>query len=650
MDIKLKKIILSNFKGIKEKEIEFTDKTNISGDNATGKSTVFDAYSWLLWGKDSLNRKDYEIKPYTEDNEVIHNLESMVEGVFDIDGQEITFKRVYKEVWTKKRGSNNETFTGHTTDFYINEVPKKKSEYESRIGELVSEDEFNLLSNPKYFNEILDKKERRKILLSLVDNLSDDDIIKANPDLKELDLSQYEVDDLKAMAKASSKKINDKLKEIPARIDELEATKTTEDFAALEDVEKELKKNIAKIDDKLAGTNNIGAELQEKYNELSSIKKNINNIKSEFEDEKMNKVNDLKYKIRIKNNDIMSCNSRIDDISQDIKTMQRIIKEHEEEIKETEEELKNLRDNWDELVIQKYDGSFECPTCGQEFPADKKQEIREHFNKDKKLKKARMREEGNRLNEDIKQSEELISYNNSKIKTYEEDISKEKEMLKLELENLENIKAELKEIESESLDNETEKIIEELEKNAAFLEKQIASINQVDRTDLIVQKRTLNERLDAVNNKLSLRGLNSQLDEKIGKYMEEEKELSRIFEENQKTLYLCEQYLKTKAELITDKINGLFNFVEFKLFETLINGSVDDAAEATYKGVPYGSLNTAAQINAGLDVINSLSKHYDKQIPIFVDNAESVNDLMDTDSQLITLTVSKFKNLRVENL
>ena len=193
MIVKLKKLTLKNFKGIKEKEVIFSDKTNISGDNATGKTTIFDAYSWLLWGKDSLSRKDYEIKPYDENNNVVHNLESTVEGVFDIDGKETTFTRVFKEVWTKKRGSNNETFTGHTTDFYINEVPKKKKEYEERIGEFVSEDEFNLLSNPRYFNEILDKKERRKILLSLVKDVNIEDVKEANKEIEDLDLSNYTI-------------------------------------------------------------------------------------------------------------------------------------------------------------------------------------------------------------------------------------------------------------------------------------------------------------------------------------------------------------------------------------------------------------------------------------------------------------------------
>ena len=235
MEIVIKKLSFKNFKGFKGKEIDFEkDVTNISGDNATGKTTIFDGFSWLLWGKDSQNRKDYEIKPYQEDGENIHNVETSVEGVLSIDGKENVLKRVYKEVWKKKRGSNDSEFSGHTTDFYINEVPRKKKEYEDFISEIVSEDEFNLLSNPMYFNTIIDKKERRKILLSLVDDVSPDDIFKINEDLKELDLENYTIDELKSMAKSTCKKINEKLIEIPARIDELNKAKTDEDFTELE--------------------------------------------------------------------------------------------------------------------------------------------------------------------------------------------------------------------------------------------------------------------------------------------------------------------------------------------------------------------------------------------------------------------------------
>lgn len=650
MKIFLKKLTLNHFKGIKEKEIDFTDKTNISGDNATGKSTVFDAYSWLLWGKDSFNRKDYEIKPYDKNNEVIHNLESSVEGVFEVDDKPITFKRAYKEVWSKKRGSNDETFTGHTTDFYINEVPKKKKEYEEKISELVSEDEFNLLSNPKYFNDILDKKERRKILLSLVDDVSIDDVIATNKDLKDLDLENYTIDELQAMAKSSNKKINDKLKEIPARIDELEATKTTEDFSDLEKEKEEVKKVLEDLDNKLAGTNNVSEELQVKYDKIADIKKSIVNIEAEFEDENKKAYDSLSSEMLELDRVITAANFEIDNTKSRIEDARKSIESREWSKKKTIEILNDLRTKWGEINREKFDGDFTCPVCGKDFDPEKKEELIKNFNLDKSRKLESLVKKGEAHKEEFDAIKERIKQYQEDIKKFEEKIKKLVESKEEKEKSLENYNKKLEEIKATELPQASKDEIINLENQIETIEEEIASVGQVDNTEVIEQKATYNEKLEVISSKLSLKGLNAQLEAKINQYMEDEKKLSREFEENQRILYLCEEYIRAYTELVSEKVNNLFTFVKFKLFDTQINGGIVETAEATYNGVPYGSLNTAAQINAGLDVINSLSKHYDKQIPIFVDNAESVNDLVDTGSQLITLTVSKFKNLRVENL
>lgn len=650
MKIFLKKLTLKNFKGIKEKEIEFTDKTNISGDNATGKSTVFDAYSWLLWGKDSFNRKDYGIKPYDENNEVIHNLESSVEGVFEVDDKPITFKRVYKEVWSKKRGSNDESFTGHTTDFYINDVPKKKKEYEEKISELVTEDEFNLISNPKYFNDILDKKERRKILLSLVDDVSIDDVIATNKGLKDLDLENYTIDELQAMAKSSNKKINDKLKEIPARIDELEATKTSEDFSELEKEKEKVKKAIDELDKKLAGTNNVSEELQAKYDKIADIKKSIARIKSDFEDENKKAYDSLRSEMLELDRVITAANFEIDNTRSRVEDANKNIKYCEDEKEKVAKTINELRKKWHEIKREEFDGDFTCPVCGNDFDPEKKEELIKNFNLDKSRKLESLAEKGGMYKQDLKEIEVGIASYQEDIRKFEDKIKKLSDSKEEKEKSLKSYNKKLEEIKAMELSQASKDEIINLEGQIETIEEEIVSVGQVDNTEVIEQKAAYNEKLEEINSKLSLKGLNAQLEAKIDQYMEDEKKLSREFEENQRILYLCEEYIRAYTELVSEKVNNLFTFVKFKLFDTQINGGVIETAEATYKGVPYGSLNTAAQINAGLDVINSLSKHYDKQIPIFVDNAESVNDLVDTCSQLITLTVSKFKNLRVENL
>lgn len=650
MEVILKRLVLTNFKGIKEKEIDFTEKTNISGDNATGKSTIFDAYSWLLWGKDSLNRKDYEIKPYDENNDIIHNLESSVVGVFDIDGKEIKFERVYKEVWSKKRGSNTETFTGNTTDFYINDVPKKKKDYEDEIGKIVSEDEFNLLSNPLYFNTILDKKERRNILLSLVKDVSIDDVKAANKELEDLNLSKYTIEEIQAMAKATCKKINDKLKEIPARIDELEKAKNNEDFAELEAEKRKLKKEVDELDKILAGSRFIGEELDKKYSEISKIKSEIAKINSDFEDGKNQKLKDLEEEHADLRRKITMAEFELNNARKEIEVLDENIKRREERIAEGEKELEEMREKWNEFQQRKPDESLICPTCGRAYEGEMRVDFLKHFNLEKSRNLEKLSEKGKQINETISTYQVSIATYKNKKDEEQTKIDKLSKSLDTIMQDREKIQGQMEQVKALSLCDKKVEEIKSLEEKTKAIEEEIANIGKEDNSQILSQKEAYNERLDEVNTKLSNQGLNAELDEKIKKYMDEEKELGKEFEIQQEKLYLCDEYIKTYTHLVSDKINDLFTKVEFKLFDTQINGGVVETAEATYKGVPYGSLNSAAQINAGLDVINSLSKHYEKQIPIFVDNAESVNELVETQSQLITLSVSKYKSLRVENI
>lgn len=650
MQVILKKLAISNFKGIKEKEIDFTEKTNISGDNATGKSTIFDAYSWLLWGKDSLNRKDYEIKPYDENNDIIYHIEPTVEGVFDVDGKEMTFKRVYKEKWAPRRNIGNELFTGNKTDFYINEVPIKMGEYKEKIGQIITEDEFNLLSNPKYFNEILNKKERRDILLSLVKDVSVDDVKEANPELEKLDLSIYTIEEIQAMAKATSKKINDRKKEIPARIDELEKAKNNEDFAELEAERRKLKKEVDELDKILAGSRFIGDELDEKYTEISKIKGEIVKINSDFEDGKNQKLKELEEEHADLRRKITMAEFELNNARKEIEVLDRDIQESEKNIEKCEKYREELLVKFRKIQQKKFDGNLSCPTCGKEFDADKKEEIVKHFNLEKSKRKEEINKEGESNNETIALIKKDIEASKTKKENKQTKIDKLSKSLVTIMHDKELIQGQIEKAKALSLCNKKVEEIKSLEEKIKTIEEEIANIGKEDNSQILSQKQAYNKRLDEVNTKLSNQGLNAELDEKIKKYMDEEKELGKEFEIQQEKLYLCEEYIKTYTHLVSDKINDLFTKVEFKLFDTQINGGIVETAEATYKGVPYGSLNSAAQINAGLDVINSLSKHYKKEIPIFVDNAESVNELVETQSQLITLSVSKYKSLRVENI
>ena len=600
MQIKIKTLKLENFKGIKNLTIDFKDTTNIYGDNAVGKTTIFDAYSWLLWDKDSLNRKDFAIKPYDKNGDEVHNLESIVEGDFVFGDTDLTLKKIYKEVWTKKRGSTQAEFTGHTTDYYINAVPVKKKEYTERIASVISEDNFNLLSNPLYFNQILDKNKRREVILGLIEEVKPEDIIAKNKDLEDLDLETYTVDELKKIAKDSAKKINKDIESIPARIDELDKSKIHDiDFDALEFRKKSTLPAIKEIDEKLADASKMAEGMTEITAKITALQKEKSDLTEKYQNKR--------FEVNLKNKNVL------------------LEKEHDklalEEAKKNIEKLKDLvekaREEWQEVHKEQYQGDFKCPTCGQDLLPDQIEKTMANFNKKKSEKLADIEEKAKDLKIKIEECEKLIAI--YEVKEYKE------EDLPIEPIRLKEIDKELDEAKSKLSD---------------------FSIN--NKKDLLEKKDSLNADLEEINKKLSLQGQNEKIDERIKELEGQEKELAKAYEEQQRIIYLCEEYTKTYVDLVSDKINDSFDLVKFKLFENQINGGITETCEVTFEGVPYSDLNNAAKINAGLDVINSLSDKLDLKVPIFIDNAESVNELIKTDTQLVRLVVSNDKELKID--
>lgn len=598
MRIKIKNLKLQNFKGIKDLTIEFKDTTNISGDNAVGKTTIFDAYSWLLWDKDSLNRKDFSIKPFDKNGQEIHNLESMVEGTLEFDDEEITLKKIYKEIWTKKRGSTQAEFTGHTTDYYINSVPIKKKEYTDRLATVIDEENFNLLSNPLYFNQILDKNKRREVILGLIDEVKPEDIIAKNKNLEELNLETYTVDELKKIAKDSAKKINKDIESIPARIDELNKSKVKDiDFGALDFRKRGILPAIKAIDEKLADVSKMAEGMTEITEKITELQKEKTDLTGKYQVELL--------KVKTKNNEIKAIELR----------EKAEVEEAKKKLEVFKESIEKLRKEWQEVHQSQYQGDFKCPTCGQDLLPDQIEKTMANFNK--------------------KKSEKLTS------------IEEKAKDLKIKIEECEKTIYVVKEYKAEDLPAEPERL-KEIDQEIAEAKERLNSFSLTDKTELLKKKDELNKELDEVNRELSLKGQDDKIDERIKELESQEKDLAKAYEEQQRIIYLCEEYTRTYIDLISDKINDSFNLVKFKLFENQINGGITETCEVTFEGVPYSDLNNAAKINAGLDVINTLSDRLDLKVPIFIDNAESVNKLIKTDTQLVRLIVSNDKELKIE--
>ena len=621
MNIKINSLRLQNFKGIKELEIDFKDKlTNIYGDNAVGKTTVFDAFCWLLWDKDSLNRSQFEIKTLDENGQAIPMIDHSVEAILNVDGVDTTFKKIYSEIWIKKRGQANKKFNGHTTDYYINDVPIKKKEYQDRIASFISEEQFKLLSNVQHFNVNLDKKQRRDTLLSLIDDVNIDEIIASNEDFKKLELDKYKLEEIRAMNKATASKINKEIEELPVRIDELNNSIQELDFDALEFRKKSNISSKDIIDKQLSDFSSIADNISRISRDITTLELEKNSILRQIEDDYNKKVQE------IRNNSNVSANQK----EQLIKKADNVSKEIEFANKEMEMLNKNLDDErakWIELNEEEFDGDTICPTCKQELPAEQIDKIKDEFNinKSKKLEQIEIQARH------IKDNEEILKYLQNQI----DSIQDEKVL---------NINELISAIKKDPVPEKVAEIDAEIEAK----KKELTNLNKADNKDLLERKKAIESEIEEINKQLYYKDENEKIQAKIELYKEQEKELAKEYEKTQEILNLCDEYTKIYTSLVSDKINNMFKTVKFKLFDVQINGGISETCEATVDGVPYSDVNNAGKINAGLDIINVLSEKLNISTPIFIDNAESVNELIEVNAQVVRLVVSNDKKLRVE--
>lgn len=624
MKIKLLKLKLQNFKGIKNLTIDFNENvTNIFGDNGTGKTTIFDAYSWLLFNKDSLNNTKFNIKTLDKNGEVISNIEHIVEGAFIFDDKKVVYKKEYKEQWTKKRGSSEQTYTGNTTDYFINEVPKSETEYKKSIASVIDEETFKLISNPRYFNVDLDKKKRREILMAISDDVSNEEIIKINKELKDLDLENYSVEEIQAINKVTYKKTGEEIKELPVRIDELYSSIKDIDVETLDIRKRTIMPAIQKIDDEIIkGDTSVGIKtINDKISEL--VLEQID-IKNKIDEENRQ----IKATAEVKNREI---ESEKNSLGNQIKEFENKINYTKTKIKDLNDNVINLRKEYEIEAAKIYDGSNICPVCNQELPYTMQEEAQNKFNLNKSKILEKITINANTFKDEMLKNSSEVKSNETILVTIKDDLEK--------LNIIEIQEYKLKEYPKKFYEIDTE---------IAKLKEKLTNSKSNDNKELLNKKLNLQEELDEINSQLAYSDVNNNTKNKIKEYEKEQKELAKILLEAEKTLSLCDEYTKIKSELISKDINTKFNFVEFKLFEKQVNGGINEVCDATVKGVPYSDVNNAARINAGLDIINTLSKHYGIYAPIFVDNAESVNTLIETESQVVRLVVSKDKELKVK--
>lgn len=677
MKITIKSIHIENFKGIKMLDVNFSVKTKISGQNAVGKTTIFDAFTWLLFNKNSSGEEKFNVRPLNEGMRV-DNVEIKVSAILDVDGKGVELSKTQKQNWVKKRGTDTAVLQGNVNSFEIDGYPKSEADFKAYVSELAqSEEMFKMLTNPQYFSS-LKWKDQRDILMKLVSEVSDVDLAQTDakyaPLLSELEKAPS-TDDIRAKFSKALSEWKKKQAEIPVRIDEAMKSKVDIDVAEQELAKTDLETKIADIDAKIKDSDGVMMELGREEMQLQfdmsgimqTMNRDLTNRRIEIEAELPDLQNEMKR------------------FADTIALKERRVSENETVISNADSERKRLGEEYNTEKSKAFyefpylfdeskwvfdENSTVCSLCGQKLPEDKIEQLKADFESRKEKAKADAEEklkserfkfdtdkkvELNRLITIGTEKKNLIAELTEENTNLQEEIEALKKQEKYAISKKEALSKTLSEmpVEADYLQNEEyvkmksrhDEVLEKIEKmNANGEDAAVESLKS--------EKEELQAHLDEVNSTIAKASMNVEIDERIWQLQEEQKEIGQKVADQEQILYLLEEFIRFKLDKVSETINSHFKTVNFKLFEMQLNGGMKDCCECTVNGVPYSTLNSGHRIVAGLDIIRSLSELYGVSVPIFVDNAESLNDfnVPDMDAQLILLSVSADKQLKVDTM
>jgi len=647
MKLILKQLSLTNFKGIKDLTVSFSEITNIEGANATGKSTIADAFTWLLFGKDMLDRKDFEVKTVDKNGNVIPRIDHTVTGLFEINFQTVKLDRTLREKWVKQRGDSVQEFHGNETLYLINDVPKSQKEYQDYINSIIPESTFKLLTVPTYFNSIK-WQERRAFLTSIANVPSEDDI--AGTDLKELiaklrNENKSLVDFRKELANRK-KLLKAQIEQIPGRLDEVnKSTPEAKDFAAIEIKIAELQKKIATIEAQIADSSKaVEADVAKRTKAIKAkadLELKIGDIATAARRQFSNQAGTKDSIISAHKEGIVKC-----------KSSQETLKAcHESallEINALSETNKKLREDWSKLNATKFEfdnSKTICPTCKQELPAEdiakQKQQMLANFNEQKQKDLGIINQKGKTNKEAIEQLEKDNAERQSEIAEQQlQIIEKEKQIQEVEkapssLKSVETILAE---------DPEYAKLKKQ------FDDFVIPTITVVEESDLVNTKQEYSKKLDALKADLQAKAIIEQHAKRKNELLAEEKLTAQLIADVENQESQADLFIKRQMSAVGESVNSMFPTVRWRMYEQQINGGESETCICLVGGVPYSDANRAAQLNAGIEILNVFSEKLGLTAPVWLDNSEAVNDVNTPNGQLITLQVTTYPKLLVTDV
>lgn len=641
---------LLNFKGVRELTVDFDEhETNIFGANHTGKTTLFDAFVWLLFDKDSQDRQNFGIRTYDEDNNIIPKLPHEVSACIEVKGVEINLKRCFVENWVKKRGSQEAVYDGNSEERYWNDVPCSKTEFAKKIADICDESIFKLITNPLYFPS-MKPATQRGMLFQMAGDLTDADVAASDPqrfaNLAE-QLTHKTLEEYKKEIAAKKRRINQAIESIPARIDENKRLMPeAEDWSALERDIKEKEAKIKELDGQISDESKAytakAKANAEKAKELAEKKRQRTSRESAVRDELLagwyKQTEDY-------NNRRIAAQQQSFDISQrrkmteaDIRREKEAIVKMQSDVNVLEQRLNRLRDEWRNIKAREFNPEnleTVCPHCGRPYEQSQIDRSIEDQRISFNAHTSHMLEENKANGKKVASEVEGLKAGIAK----SESVIKEKEAL---LETLidkpftETAPAKPDVTDGIAADQQ----LQQLDKDIAELEAALAQpIDQPDTDFLKDGRKLLMDGIDEDRKHLAKRDTITATLKRIEELEAELKANNETLAELEGIEFNILEFGKAKVALVEDKINSLFSIVKFKMYERQINGGEVETCECLMHGTPYSVLSNSEKINAGLDIINAICRANEVNAPIFIDNRESATDIIDVDSQVINLIV-----------
>ena len=680
MNIRINSLTLHNFKGVRDASFSFDGRNaRIEGENGAGKSTIFDSFTWLLFGKDHQGQDwtNFDLKPIDpESGEPFHGLEHWVEAELTIDGARRVLRRVVTENWVKPRGEVEKVLKGHNQQFFVDGVDTStKTAYDAVIHQWIGEGVFKMLTNPLYFidDQYTDWKTRRKAILSLVEDRKDalqEQFADLLAEMRGEPMEQFkkrvaaEKRANKADLATATSNIAAFKKTLPEDVDTEAVNFQIEQILAERDGKiSEVQQKISTIDEGIANINSANegkkAEIDAIWRQIYALRDRMGKCISEAQNGAQKRNTELRAQVLKAAADADMVQAEIDNAERQARKVRETLEDWSRERVEMAGELKAIGEVYEREREKAFDADAVgvCPTCGQALPEGMIAEKAERFAEERKAALQKLYEKATKVKADILRMDEALERKRAEL----EGLKERRRVLDGDMVTAQKVLADLKEIQPEDV-NAVEKGVragaefkklaaEEMDlqikagsmKDAAIGTSELVADRKAAEAEAAMIRGEYERRVRPLRDQLAVAGERKRVLGLIAEEQEREKVFADEVARLERLEFRATEYVKAEIDSQEGAINALFRVARWKMFAPTLEGGLTEMCEVTSEeGVPFRSMNDAKKILCGLDVIRVFSERYDCLAPIFIDNAESITrKQFDTEAQVIRLVVSE---------